>query len=81
MIGKELKMQQDMTNIAYTKEYKNHIEYFQNRLFNPEHYQDEETKKIDNEINVLIKDYILTGLTLYIHLIHLIKKIEMLRID
>jgi len=50
-------MQLDMTNVAYTEEFKKRAEYYQSQLFIPEHFIDEERKKVDDEISVLERNY------------------------
>ena len=50
-------MKENMENVAYTKEYKDRIEYFHNELFKPDYLRDERLIEIDKDISALIRDY------------------------
>ena len=51
-------MQQDMTNIAYTKEYADSVRYYENALFEAENLREETHKRINDEMSVYTRDYV-----------------------
>jgi len=50
-------VQLNMTNVANTEEYRKRAEYYQNQLFAPEYFVDEEHRIIDDDISVLERNY------------------------
>lgn len=50
-------MQEDMTNIAYTKEYTDERERISRYLFQESCYKEEKTEEITDDLTITCKDY------------------------